>query len=39
LVLVSPTPSFTEIQMIYKLARQYRLPAIIRSAALPPKAA
>jgi putative ABC transport system substrate-binding protein len=28
LVLVPPTPAFTEVQMIYKLANQYRLPAI-----------
>jgi putative ABC transport system substrate-binding protein len=28
LVLVPPTPAFTEVQVIYKLANHYRLPAI-----------
>jgi putative ABC transport system substrate-binding protein len=27
-MLVPPTPAFTQVQMIYKLANQYRLPAI-----------
>jgi putative tryptophan/tyrosine transport system substrate-binding protein len=39
LVLVPPTPVFTELQLIFKLANQYRLPGSIRSAALPPKVA